>query len=77
MTSLLGEIKAETQQSKKGKFIRVLESMSEEDRKDLEKALKDESIATSVIYKVLKRRGLEFHQDRLYDYRRMLLDGTK
>lgn len=77
MTSLLSEIKAETQQSKKGKFMLILESMSEEDRKDLDKALKDESISTSIIYKVLKRRGLQFHVDRLYDYRRMLLDGSR
>lgn len=77
MTSLLSEIKAETQQSKKGKFDLILESMSDEDRKDLDKALKDDSIATSVIYKVLKRRGFQFHQDRLYDYRRTLLDVSK
>ena len=77
MTSLLGEIKAEIKQSKKGKFELILDAMSEEDRKDLDKALRDESIATSIIYKVLKRRGLQFHQDRLYDYRRTLLDVSK
>lgn len=77
MTSLMGEIKAEIKQSKKGKFELILDAMSEEDRKDLDKALRDESIATSLIYKVLKRRGFQFHQDRLYDYRRTLLDVSK
>lgn len=71
MGDLLNDIKSEgSKRGNKSRLLSILESMTEDDRKDLLSALDDHSIPASNICKALKKRGHVIDHSVISRYRR-------
>lgn len=72
MGNLLDEIRDEHQPRKRLMAI-ILEKMPKQDQADLVEAMKDPTIRTTAIHRVLQKRGVKVGYDRIAEYRRELL----
>lgn len=70
MGGLLNEIQASVAERTKCATARMLESLPEDDRRDLEQAFADPTIASATIVRVLRNRGHQVGTNGLGDHRR-------
>jgi hypothetical protein len=67
---LLDDIRAEGVVERRCSVRNVLDSMDKSDAEDLREALEDDSIAHTVITRVLIARGYDMHDKRIAAHRR-------
>lgn len=72
-TRLSDEIDAEKPRYRRGSKVEyVISQLNETDRVDFDTAMRDQSIPTAVIARVIRRRGLQISESAIYAHRKAL-----